>query len=341
MSAELDAGERPLQAAETWKLTLPCTRAEAEAIAADIAQLAELDPPPTLMTSEPDATAPHSWRLDAYFDGRPDAASLALIRALAPSAGGAEPVLERIADADWVTLSQAGLAPIRAGRFFVHTGAYDGDAPSGAVAFRIEAGRAFGTGHHETTTGCLSMLDRLGRAGHRFGNVADIGTGTGLLALAAHALWPQARVIASDIDPVAIQVAAENAAANGIATGRLRDAIELVTAPGLAHRRLVARAPYDLVLANILAGPLIALAPALATALAPGGSLLLAGLLGQQADAVAAAYRHQGLRLAGRADEGDWPVLRLVRRRAARRVGRPTAWAASGIGGDWAADGSL
>jgi ribosomal protein L11 methyltransferase len=214
-----------------------------------------------------------------------------------------------------VTLSQSGLDPIRAGRFFVHTPAYAGDVPADATAFSIEAGQAFGTGHHETTTGCLLMLDRLKRRGGRFDSIADIGTGTGLLAFGARALWPQAHIIASDIDPVAIAVTRENAEVNGIPAGRLRGEIELAVAPGLDHRRLIRRAPYDLLIANILAGPLIELAPALSAALFPGGSLILAGLLDHQADKVAAAYRRQGLRLADRLDLGDWPTLRLVKRR--------------------------
>jgi ribosomal protein L11 methyltransferase len=303
--------------AESWKLTLPCTKAEAEAIAADIAPLALLEPPPVLMTSEADPARANDWRLDAYFETEPDAASIALIRELVPSAGAAEPVLEQLGDADWVTLSQEGLEPMHVGRFFVHTAAHADKVPGGTVAFAIEAGQAFGTGQHETTSGCLLMLDRMKREGARFRQVADIGTGTGLLAFAARALWPQARLIASDIDPIAIAVSAENAEVNGVPVGRGRGEVELVVAAGLAHARLRRRAPYDLVIANILAGPLIDLAPAIASAVAPGGSLILAGLLDHQAERVAAAYRRQHMRLAGRIDRGEWPTLRLVKRRLA------------------------
>jgi ribosomal protein L11 methyltransferase len=300
---------------DSWKLTLPCTKEEAEAIAADIARLADLDPPPVLMTSEPDPAQPDAWRLDAYFETRPDARTVRLIRALVPSSARRQPVIEPIVDADWVTLSQAGLEPIHAGRFFVHTSIYAGEAPRGSIAFSIEAGQAFGTGHHETTTGCLLMLDRLKRSGARFDAAADIGTGTGLLAFAARALWPRAEVIASDIDPVSIAVTRENAEVNGIPLGRLRGQIELAVAPGLEHRRLVRRAPYDLLIANILAGPLIELAPSFSKAMWPGGSLILAGLLDTQAERVTAAYRRHGFRLADRIDLGDWPTLRLVKRR--------------------------
>jgi ribosomal protein L11 methyltransferase len=296
----------------TWKVTLPCTKAEAEQLKGDIAQFALLESPPVLMTSEADGEA---WRMDAYFEAEPDRADIALLLALTPSARGVAPAVERVGDADWVTLSQAGLEPIRAGRFFVHTPAHRDSVPADSVALEIDAGRAFGTGQHETTTGCLIALDRIRAAGVRIANLADIGTGTGLLAFAALRLWPAARAIASDIDPVAIEVAAENAAVNDVAVGRGPGQLELAVAAGMGHRRLQARAPYDLVIANILAGPLIALAPSLAGALAPGGRLILAGLLDHQAGAVAAACRRQGMTAVARIDRGDWPTL-VLRKRA-------------------------
>ncbi len=301
--------------AGSWKLSLPCTKAEAEILAGDVPALAMLDEPPVLMTSEPDPEQPDAWRLDAYVEAAPDAAMVALVRNLVPSAAGVDPVVEHIPEEDWVTLSQAGLEPIRAGRFYVRTPASDALPPTDATAFTIEAGRAFGTGHHETTTGCLMTIDRLRARGLRFDDIVDVGTGTGLLAFAALSVWPRARVAASDIDPVAIDVTAENCVVNGVAVGRGRGRVELITAPGLSHARLRARAPYDLIIANILAGPLIELAPVLGGALLPGGSLILAGLLNTQADSVAAAYRRQGLRLADRVVLGDWPTLRMVKRR--------------------------
>ena len=295
----------------TYRVTLPCTRAEAEALSADIPQFAALEAPPVLVTSEAEGDA---WRLDAYFEDRPGEADLALLRSLVPSAAAAEPKLEAVAAADWVTLSQQGLEPIRAGRFFVHTPAHRGHVPPGSVALEIDAGRAFGTGQHETTTGCLVALDRLKRQGASFADVADLGTGTGLLAFAALRLWPAARAIASDIDPVAIEVAAENAAINRVPLGCARGRLELAVAAGLDHRRLKARAPYDLIVANILAGPLVELAPAIGAALAPGGRLILAGLLDRQAERVAATYRRQGLRLADTVRRGEWPTLVLRKR---------------------------
>jgi len=296
----------------SWKVTLPCVRAEAEALKEDISAFAMMDAPPVLMTSEAQGDA---WRLDAYFEAEPGSADIALLRALVPSAKRREPDVERIGDEDWVTLSQAGLEPIRAGRFFVHTPAHRDEVPPDAIAFEIDAGRAFGTGQHETTAGCLEALDRLKRAGVRVASFADIGTGTGLLAFAAMRLWPTAHAIASDVDPVAIEVAADNAAVNAVPIGRARGRLELAVAAGMAHRRLAMRAPYDLIVANILAGPLIGLAPDLAGALAPGGRLILAGLLEGQAGSVAAAYRRRGMRMEQSVGRGEWPtlVMRKVR----------------------------
>ena len=297
----------------SWKVTLPCTRKEAEALAEDISQFAMLDSPPVLMTSEADGDV---WRLDAYFEAEPGPGDVALLQTLVPSAAGAAPVVARIEDEDWVTLSQAGLEPIHAGRFFVHTPAHRGRIPPGAIAFEIDAGRAFGTGQHETTTGCLIALDRLKATGASFANLLDLGTGTGLLAFAAMRLWPAAKAAASDIDPIAIEVAADNAAVNSVRLGRARGQCELVVAPGMEHLRLKARAPYDLIVANILAGPLIDLAPSVAGALAPGGRLVLAGLLNNQAEAVAIAYRRQGMMGGFSVERGDWPTLVMRKRKS-------------------------
>jgi ribosomal protein L11 methyltransferase len=178
------------------------------------------------------------------------------------------------------------------------------------INFEIDAGLAFGTGQHATTSGCLEALDALERQGARFKNVADLGTGTGLLAFAALALWPEARCIATDIDPVAVDVARDNAAINGVKLGHGAGELLLLAADGMASPMLSARAPYDLIVANILAGPLIELAPDFAHALAPGGTVMLAGLLDTQADGVIAAYEKLGLSAADRGS-GEWPVLVL------------------------------
>lgn len=315
---------------QSWKLTLPCTRAEAETLDGDIAALAMLDQPPVLMTSETAADDADSWQLDAYFEGRPNNATIRLIQTLVPSARGIEPVLAPLPDEDWVTLSQQGLEPVVAGRFFVRNSVKDA-VPPGYKDLLIGAGRAFGTGQHETTGGCLKMLDRMRRTGHRFGNIADIGTGTGLLAFAAMHLWPSAYATASDIDPISVEVTRENASVNRVPLGTAPGKLALFAAPGVAHRDIAARAPYDLLIANILAGPLIELAPSLCAAIEDGGTLILAGLLDSQADQVIAAYRRQGMRIADRIDSGQWPTLRL-RKRPTIGWRRPRRWSADAIG---------
>ena len=299
---------------DSWKLTLPCTLAEARALDSDLPELAHLASPPVLMTSEAVLDDPDSWRLDAYFDAEPDAGLIALIRSLVPSAAGQEPAIERLEDQDWLTMSQSGIEPVRAGRFFVHTAAYADAVPAGLKPFHIEAGLAFGTGQHETTTGCMLKLDALKRRGYVYRDIIDVGTGTGLLAFAARHLWPHASVTASDIDPVSIDVTRENAVVNDIPVGLRNGQVALAVAPGVDHPLIWQRGPYDLVIANILAGPLIDLAESIVAEMKPRGTLILAGLLNSQAARVIRAYRHHGVRLAGRIDRGDWPTLMLVKR---------------------------
>jgi len=289
--------------ADSWKVTLPCTRVEAEAI--DDVDALGLDSLPTLMTSERVTDDPDAWTLDAYFEHQPDARAIAAIAALAPSAGVA-PVIARLPDADWVTMSQAGLEPLRVGRFVVHTARHRVAAPPGGRAFTIDAGRAFGTGHHDTTAGCLAALDALADAGRDFANVVDLGTGTGLLAFAARFLWPAAAVLATDIDPVAIAVTQDNAVANGI------ERVAVIVADGARDGAIVAGAPYDLVIANILAGPLIAMAPEIAAIAVPHATIVLAGLLSTQADAVCAAYQRCGCSVMSVTARGEWSIVVLT-----------------------------
>lgn len=320
---------------QSWKLTLPCTRAEAEALSEDASAFADLAAPPAILTSEMEEDDPDRWQIDAYFEGKPDAALIVRLRSFLPSSAGAEPVLEPLPEEDWVTMSQQGLEPIVAGRFHVRNAAGD-PVPAGLEPLFVPAGRAFGTGQHETTSGCLMMLDRCRGLGERFVNIADIGTGTGVLAMAALRLWPLAQMTASDMDPAAVEVAAENAALNDFALGPRQGEIELRVAAGVDDPVLQARAPYDLLIANILAGPLIELAPSLCATLAEGGTLILAGLLDRQMAQVVAAYRAQGMRLADRidavhADGGRWPALRL-RKRPAIGWKRPRRWAADANG---------
>lgn len=298
-----------------WKVRFPCTRAEAESIHEDDEWLALLDPMPTIVAEEVEPFNDAKWRLDAYFAVEPTQTVIANIQRRIGSAAKAKPLIEKLPEADWVVMSQQGLAPVKAGRFYVHTASNKGRVPERATPFLIEASRAFGTGGHETTSGCLTMLDDMKRSGTRFDLIADIGTGTGLLAFAAHSLWPNAYLTASDIDPVSVEVTMANAKVNNVPIGVSQGQLSLCVAAGTAHELIMARAPYDLVIANILAGPLIELAPSLANIVREGGSLILAGLLNTQAEGVVRAYRRQGFRQQKRVDCGDWPCLWLSKRR--------------------------
>jgi len=297
---------------DSWKITLPCTRDEGEDLAGEFTLASGREPPP-LSTSEPDPSRPDEWLLTVYVDREPDDVLIDDLLALIPSASRDDVAIERLPAQDWLTLSQQGLKPITAGRFHVYTAAHADTLRPGQIGIRIEAGQAFGTGQHETTAGCLTVLDRLADEGRRFGNVLDLGTGSGILALAIVKRWPQARVIASDIDPLSVDVAAENVEVNGEVRGSGAGEIELVAADGFEDPRLGERAPYDLIVANILAGPLISLAADIVAALASAGTLLLAGLLVDQADDVVAAYAACGCRLVDTHSAGDWPTLMLVR----------------------------
>ncbi|HEV2594434.1 MAG TPA: 50S ribosomal protein L11 methyltransferase [Sphingomicrobium sp.] len=289
----------------TWRATVPCSRVQGEAIAeADLFSLD--DGAPVLVADEPDPAAPDAWIIHAYFDHSPTSEEIAMVSGL-----GTGPLkIEQVDERDWVTMSQAGLQPIRAGRFHVHTPTYPSDPE--CINFEIDAGLAFGTGQHATTAGCLDALDGLQREGARFRNIADIGTGTGLLAFAALALWPEARCIASDIDPIAVDVARENAAINSVRLGHKQGELLLATADGIDSPLLSARAPFDLIIANILAGPLIDLAPNFANVLLPGGTIVLAGLLTNQVGAVSRAYEREELEIAAQGI-GEWPVLVCTR----------------------------
>ena len=282
----------------SFRASVACSRAQAEAIGT----IEDTLPGAVLVADEPDPAKPDDWLIHAYFEQSPTDEELAELRKL----GRDNLRVEQLAEADWVTMSQAGLQPIRAGRFTVHTPTHAPDRDR--INFEIDAGLAFGTGQHATTAGCLAALDRLESNGDRFANIADIGTGTGLLAFAALALWPEARCIATDIDAVAVEVARDNAAINRIKLGMQAGELLLTQADGLASPMLAARAPFDLLIANILAGPLVELAPDFGDALATGGTIVLAGLLDTQADGVIAAYEAHGMKLRDRGF-GEWPVL--------------------------------
>jgi ribosomal protein L11 methyltransferase len=286
------------------RVTVPCTRAQGEGMASAEELFADSPNPPVLVADEPDESKPDDWLLHAYFEHEPTGQEIATLANM----GSGPPRFEQLGEDDWVTMSQVGLQPIRAGRFTVHTPTYAPDPQR--INFEIDAGLAFGTGQHATTAGCLAALDRMAQAGEQYSNVADIGTGTGLLAFAALALWPDARCIATDIDAVAIDVARDNAAINRVKLGHVPGELLLAVAEGMESPMLAARAPFDLIIANILAGPLIELAPDFARALALGGRIVLAGLLDTQADGVAKAYEQQGMTVRDRGP-GEWPVLTL------------------------------
>ncbi len=244
------------------------------------------------------------WEVGGYFSEQPDETALALLATMMD----AKPfVISELPETDWVAHVRRELAPVEAGRFFVY-GSHDADkVPEGSVPLLIEAAMAFGTGHHGTTLGCLRALDRLANDGWKAGRVADIGCGTAVLAMAAARIW-QGDVIASDIDEVAVDVAEANLAANDMA-----GAVKCVEAAGFDHPDLKALAPYDLIFANILKGPLVALAPDIAANLRPEGMAILSGLLNEQADGVLEHYLQAGHSLAHREQIGDWTTLTIRR----------------------------
>ena len=267
------------------------------------AAMERMDPEPTGVGVFEIEDGSGLWEVGGYFLEPPDEVMLEVLA----TAFGARPfALSELPEIDWVAKVRRELAPVDAGRFFVF-GSHDADkVPEGRVALQIEATVAFGTGHHGTTLGCLLAFDRLLAEGWQPGRVADIGCGTAVLAMAAAATLPEALVIASDIDRVAVDVAEANVAINGL-DGR----VECLEAAGLDHKRLHAAGPYDLLFANILKGPLIELAPAISAHLATGGRAILSGLLVVQADSVIAAYAASGLCLQSRDDLGEWSVLVL------------------------------
>ncbi|WP_136684700.1 50S ribosomal protein L11 methyltransferase [Falsirhodobacter xinxiangensis] len=273
---------------------------EAEAIAE---ALERMEPEPTgvgVFEIEDDSGL---WEVGAYFLEQPDTVTLELLA----TAFEAKPfAISELPEVDWVAHVRRELSPVDAGRFFVF-GSHDADkVPEGRVALQIEATVAFGTGHHGTTLGCLKALDRLLEAGHSFENVADIGCGTAVLAMAAAKELPSARVLASDIDEVAVDVALANTDINGL-SGR----IACYEAAGFAHPDIHAAAPFDLIFANILKGPLLELAPDMAANAKPDGIVILSGLLVVQAEAILSAYQAQGFALMHREDLGEWSALTL------------------------------
>jgi len=248
------------------------------------------------------------WQLFVYLSGEQDKAEVAALKKLAAAVLGRAPGLsiEAVPETDWVAKSLQGLPPVRAGRFLVH-GSHDrGRRRPNDAAIEIEAAQAFGTGHHGTTAGCLMAIDRVVRSRPVL-NALDIGTGSGVLAIAI-AKTAKAHILATDIDPVAVRIARENVRLNGVARY-----VRTVAAADLAGSVFAGRAPFDLIVANILAGPLVALAPAIAANLAPRGTVILSGLLPGQRARIVAAYRGQGLALARSTVLDGWLTLTFTR----------------------------
>ena len=285
----------------SYKASLTLPRRLAETIAAALSEL--LWPPADAvgLFDEGDGC----WRVEATFRERPDEAALKdfLHR---QGLSNVSVSFEEVPGADWVAITQERLHPVRAGRFLIH-GSHDrANTQHNRWAIEIEAAQAFGTAHHESTCGCLMAIDDLAKREH-VEYVLDIGTGTGILAIAAARTW-RAHVIASDIDPVAVAIAKGNVRCNGVL-----DTVACVTACGLAHPVIRANAPFDLVIANILATPLIAMAHEIARALRPGGIVILSGITRGQAGRVAAAYCAAGFARLRQFAISEWATLNLRR----------------------------
>ncbi len=246
------------------------------------------------------------FEVGGYFTEAPDTVALALLA----TAFDARPfAVSELPDVDWVAHVRRELAPVRAGRFFLY-GSHDADRlanlPDDMVPLLIDAAMAFGTGHHDTTRGCLIALDRLLMQGLEAASVADIGCGTAVLAMAAKRVWPDARVLASDIDEVAVETAQANLVFNDLA-----GQIECLGCPGFNHERLRRQGPFDLVFANILKAPLVQLAPDMAEHVAPGGHVILSGILNEQADEVTDAYEEHGFSPCDHDRLGEWTTLTM------------------------------
>jgi len=271
-----------------------------------------------LMAEAPDALTlfehGQGWRIEAYYACPPEPDTLARDLEAAVGRAVALPVVVAVPDANWVAISQAALPPVRIGRFVIH-GSHDRRrVVRGPNSIEIEAGEAFGTAHHATTQGCLRAIDRLAHAKPSMRRVLDLGCGSGVLAIAVARTMPRADILASDIDQRSVEVAAENASLN-----RAASRIRTVRAMGLAHRDL-RRGGFDLILANILAGPLLKLAGPLSKAAARKGTIVLSGLLTSQAPQVIATYRSAGFVLLDHWRSYGWSTLVLERRALSARA---------------------
>ena len=274
-----------------------------------------IEPAPGALTLFEHLEVEDGWKIEAYYDDAPDAA--ALRETLSAMTGTQVPpiAVTPVPDHNWVALSQAALPPVQAGRFVIH-GSHDRNrVPRGPNAILIDAGEAFGTAHHATTSGCLAAVGRVTRT-RQFRNVLDLGCGSGVLAIAVARVCPRALILASDLDAPSVAVAAVNMRLNGVAAR-----IHVFPAAGLDHPFIRHAGQFDLLIANILAGPLIELAPQIARAVAPRGTLLLSGLLIPQAPQVTAAYRAAGFTLKRHDRVYGWSTLELQRSGGYTRTG--------------------
>lgn len=244
------------------------------------------------------------WEVAGYFNDRPDELRLMLLA----TASGARPFLiSELQDTGWVEKAQRQLAPVTAGRFFVH-GKHDSDkVPAGMIPLAVEAAMAFGTGHHGTTRGCLLAIEKLVGSGHKAKRVLDIGCGTAILAMAV-ARISDACVVASDIDQAAVETALANIDANGL-SGRIR----VVNGTGFDHSEILSSSPFDLLMANLLEAPLVQMADGFATHCAPGGFAVLSGVLASRCHIVIRRFHEAGFREHETIVTGEWATM-VVRR---------------------------
>ena len=291
----------------SYKLSWTGARTSLYAAATALEELLDPTPGAVSLTKDDPAVSDDAaeWRLEAYFEAMPDLAAVKVLTAAHGALG--EPGVEALPDIDWVAHALEGLGIVRCGRFVLY-GIHDADKlpnEDGDIPIRIDANQAFGTGHHPTTAGCLTLLERF--AGFAPKSIFDLGCGSAVLAIAAAKLWGR-EVLASDIDATSIEIAAENVALNGVG-----DRVRPVVAAGFDHADIAAAAPFDFVFANILAGPLAELAPEMAKHVSKNGRVMLAGLMSEQEEKVNAAYEKAGFRVINRLDQPTWPVLLLVR----------------------------
>lgn len=253
-----------------------------------------------------EATDGDSWSVSVTTYGEPDLGALHAAADAVVALPRDKVAAEKLPQTDWLQHVHDNFPPVTIGDFFIYGSHYEGDLPGGLIALQIDAATAFGSGEHETTRGCLEALQELRAQGVDFANALDMGCGSGILAIGLVKLWPQARVVAVDIDPESVIVTERHAGMNDCG-----GAIVAQAGDGYAAPIVDMRAPYDVVTANILAGPLVEMAPDLNAVLKDGGYAILSGLLKRQKDEVVAAHTALGLRLVKAVEIGDWQALVL------------------------------